>query len=186
MYLDRFRDVFLEMILWFIRAAGREEIAAIRMGVQKRAKYLRIGGKKGRPRAMDDERLLSEAKGIAWQRVVLGRNWKEIAEYEGLWPPRQRKTLDHVTRTLKRKEDHFSALLWRSLPPEWKTGGSIDQAAIGNERALRLICSSVGLPYREAPEGCKKLILALALRGQDADAQEFIQLFHRLEKKKKK
>ena len=176
LYRDFNRPVFLEEIEWFIWSADKEETAVIRKWVQSRAKNLRGGGKRGRPRARNDRSWVTQTAKYVWQKYVLGWTWAKIAQDAGIEPTRE-----HLW-TLQRRKDQYAAMIWRLLPPmplDWdpKKGPIVSRdwleralAVPGVQSLLRL---ELALPFRSHPKESQELVIKLAPRGCDIDSGIF-------------
>lgn len=185
-YSDRDRDVMTQAINLFISTATKSELAQIRRRLVLRAKSLRNSGKKGRPRAADDHKLMAEAREIAWRHIVRGEGWEFIARNKSLWPTRQKKTLDHVIRTLQRKEEAFAAELYRALPPDIAIEICRGRPETLSKLVLSSACGRVGLPFRQFPEECRKVVLGLVQLGGEIDTTEAFRSIEYIQKKRKK
>jgi hypothetical protein len=163
-YGDFYRPVFLEeFVRWFVRSADKAELAVLRKAVRVRAAAIRKGGKRGRPRARDDDEWLIKAKVETWQRHILGWSWPQIAIEAGLEPTRPN------CRTLQRRQDEFAAMIWRALPPYAEQPERL-KTLLESKAIQQLLWVRVGLPFKTHPEECKKIVLALAPRGLKAQA----------------
>ena len=165
-YSDFNRPVFLEAIQdWFIRSANKEELKALREAISIRASNLRKagGGNRGRPRGRDDAEWLGKAKQEAYWRHVLGLTWPQVAAKAGLLPTKPN------LRTLQRRQDQLAAIVW-SACRQFDSG--IDQERLKRhlERApfQQWLRGKAGLPFRDLPEVCKKIVLGLVPRGPAA------------------
>jgi hypothetical protein len=167
LYGDSNRPVFLNEIReWFIRGANKQELSEIRKAVGARAKGLRGGGKRGRPRARDDENFLIRARLTAWRRVVLRWTWKQIVREAGL------KATKPNERTVQRRVDYLAAMIWRALPDARLAEDAERLRKILELKPIQdLLRFEVGLPFRDHPEECKKIVLELAPRGLKASAE---------------
>lgn len=175
LYGDFNRPVFLQEILsWFVRSAGKTELATLRKAVALRSATLRRGGKRGRPRARDDSGWLVNAKTSAWLRIVKGRTWKSIAESEGLKP--NRSNIRTIERTLTRRQDDYSVIIWEAAvhADVWRYADVESNLrrlteALNAPRFRQWLWAKAGLfgpgSDNEWIEGCKKIALTLAPRG---------------------
>jgi hypothetical protein len=183
-YGDFYRPVFLqEIINWFVRSASKGEVAALRKAVSLRSAQISRGGKRGRPRGRDDADWLVKVKVAAWHRVVDGWTWKKIAESEGLKP--NPKNIRTIERTLSRRQDQYAAIIWeacRSIAGVWKLGADSDTNLARLEEGLKTqyvrqwLWLKAGLPFKDLPDGCKKIVLTLASRGEEAAGTELDQI----------
>jgi hypothetical protein len=190
-YGDSYRDVFLEEIQGsFIRNANKNELSAVRKAVTDRAAKIAHGGKRGRPRSQDDLTWLTNTRIVTWKRIVEGWTWWQIAESQGMNPtPGNIRTIE---RTLKRQMDKYAVMIWKTAfeAAIWQDGS--DDASILSllEKKLdtfyfkALLWIRCGLPFgRFAPndlsEGCRKIVLVLALPGQHASAMELVRRLRR-------
>jgi hypothetical protein len=182
-YGDFYRPVFLqEIINWFIRSASKAELAALRKAVSVRSAQVSAGGKRGRPRGRDDADWLAKVKVATWRRIVEGRTWREIAELEGLKPTRE--NIRTIERTLSRRQDQYAAIIWEacSMAGVWTPGAGSDinlvrlEKSLETQRLRQWLWSRAGLPFRDLPDGCKKIVLTLASRGGNAAGRELAQI----------
>jgi hypothetical protein len=185
-YGDCYRDAFLEEIQGsFIRTANKGELSAVRKAVADRAAKIAHGGKRGRPRSQDDGTWLTNTRIVTWRRIVEGWTWWQIAESQGMKPTRG--NIRTIERTLKRQMDKYAVMIWKTALEAaiWQTGS--DDASILSllEKKLdtfffkALLWIRCGLPFGRFPpndlsEGCRKIVLVLALPGQRASAMELI------------
>jgi hypothetical protein len=188
MYADFNRPVFLEEILRFVSFAEKQELAAIREAVQARAKGLRLGGKRGRPSAHDDEALRRQALRIAWQHHVKGMTWRQIAEAQAVRVTRSNSK--QVTLTLQRREDRLAAEISHAVPPEFvdhhPDRDELKPGALEQKYLQQLLRLSTGLPFHTHPNECRKIVLALWPRGAEAAFKELDQRFAYTRKAKSK
>ena len=161
LYLDFNRPVFIDEIEGFIRCANKGELERLRKIIAGRAADLRRGGKKGRPRALDSPAWLRKALKETWQKQVFGWSWAKIATDQGIKNPVDYK------RTLQRRRDMLAAQIWRVLPPGCNDDGKLLEV-LKSRRFQDHLRLEVGLPFRSNPAECKKIVLALAPRGLDA------------------
>jgi hypothetical protein len=182
-YGDFRRTVFLqEIINWFVRSASKAELAALRKAVSLRSAEVGKGGKRGRPRGRDDADWLVKVKVAAWHRIVDGWTWRKIAEAEGLKPNHNNiRTMEY---TLSRRQDQYAAIIWeacRSIPGVLKPGADSDtnlaslQEGLKTQYLRQWLWLKAGLPFKDLPDGCSKIVLTLASRGEVAAERELFQ-----------
>lgn len=163
LYADFNRPVFLEQITQFIAGAATSkiELTSIANAIKVKKRLLGKKTRVGRPRGEDDRDWLVRVKTEAWQRHVLGWEWSRIAVEAGMRPTRPN------VRTIQRRQDKYAAMIWLALPthPEDPVDLSklLDQIKI-----QQWLWVQVGLPFADLPEGCKKIVMALAPRGKHA------------------
>jgi hypothetical protein len=184
-YGDFYRPIFLqEIINWFVHSASKTELAALRKAVSSRSAHVGKGGKRGRPRGRDDADWLVKVKVAAWRRIVEGWSWKKIAESEGLRP--NQRNIRTIERTLSRRQDQYAAIIWeacRSIASVWKLGADSDTNLARLEEGLKTqylrqwLWLKAGLPFKDLPDGCKKIVLTLAPRGEETAGKELVQLW---------
>jgi hypothetical protein len=175
------RPDFLGQILCFVRTASKHEVAAIRKAVQGRARSRDLMKKRGRPSALDDDRLTYKARPVAWLRHVEHKKWRQIAEAVGMRVIRpdneQCGNIRAVTRTLQRQEDYLAARIWEAVPFYWRVregphGGELRPEALEHKPLQQWIWIKAGLPFREYPEQCKRIVNALWPRGLRAATEQ--------------
>ena len=184
-YGDVNRPVFLqEIINWFVRSANKDELAALRRAMALRSGDVRKGGKRGRPRAWDDSDWLMRVKTDAWRRIVEGRSWRNIAEYEGLKP--NRTNIRTIERTRTRRQDEYAAKIWDAAVQAdvWRCSAALESnlrrldEAMNTPRFRQWLWVKAGLfgprSNNEWTEGCRKIVLALAPRGGRAAGAELV------------
>ena len=184
-YGDFYRPVFLEVIQeWFVRGANKDEIAVLRKAISTRAASAGKDRKQGRPRAQDDSDWLIAAKIAAWRHIVDGWTWWQIAESDDMKP--NRSNIKTIERTLSRRVDRYAAVIWRACIDlgSWKwqddEQSNLARIEVDLRRAEMLrawLWVKAGLPFgrfpeRDLTEGCTKIVLTLAPRGEKADAEE--------------
>jgi hypothetical protein len=157
LYGDFNRPVFLEEVLNFLRGAGEQELISIRERIQRRAKQLRTGGKKGRPRGQDDPNWRGQALKQVWQREIFGWSWPKIASAARMNPTKPN------IRTLQRRREEVAEMIWRKLPAY--TDLPDLERLLSQKDVQTLLRFEVGLPFKTNPEECQKLILKLAPLG---------------------
>lgn len=191
-YGDFHRNVFLqEIINWFVGSASKAELAALRKAVSLRSADVGKGGKRGRPRGRDDADWLVKVKVEAWHRIVDDWTWWKIAESEGLKPTT--RNIRTIERTLSRRQDHYAAIIWDacSMAGVWKPSADTNTNFARLEEGLKTqhlrqwLWLKTGLPLKELPEGCNKIVLALAPRGGETAGKELVQLLNYRKRKRR-
>lgn len=184
------RPQLLDQVLTFISGADKRELAVIRNVVAKRAK--RIVKKRGRPGLSDDDGLLYQARLVTWLRIIDGKSVEEIATqlYEKkVWqvrviPPAYNKdereiqpgNIQSIRGRLWRLENYLAAMVWDAVPasyvvPEGERRGDLQPDALEYLPLRQMIWISTGLPFRERPEECKRIVTELWPRGRRASEE---------------
>jgi hypothetical protein len=199
-YGDFYRPVFQSEILNYLKTGSRAELKAIRKAVQEREKQLRKHGKtlrpgeqfdaewlkearfpltpvqprgrRGRPRAHSDRDWIAKAGREAWQRHVLGWNWRKIAEHAGLRPSKE--NWQGVERILRRRMDQYAALVWNAIPLAARGPAGLREGSLDDRTTQYCLRDKAGLPFDSHPDQCKKLVLKLARRGQKIQARNLV------------
>ncbi len=176
----------------FISGADKRELAVIRDVVAKRAK--RIVKKRGRPGLSDDDKLLYRARLVTWLRVIEGKSSDEIATilYEkkiwkiGIIPPTynehgkeiQAGNIQSIRGQLWRLENYLAAMMWDAVT-EFSVASEVDRrgapppGVFEDKPLMHMIWTRTGLPFRERPEECKRIVTVLWPRGPRASEERF-------------
>jgi hypothetical protein len=176
------RPAFLGQILLFIESADKRELAAIREAVAQRAKSRGVGGivkKHGRPCVLDDEKKLYEGKLVAWRRIIDHRSARWIAEELGLpitkAGVRYAGNIDSIRRRLRRMRDYLSAAIWEAVQTNWvipcdepRKVPELKPGILDHKPAQQWLWIKAGLPFKEHPDECKKIVMALWPRAEAA------------------
>jgi hypothetical protein len=175
------RPVFLGQILCFVRTASKHEVAVIRKSIQERAKSRDLMKKRGRPSALDDDRLIDKARRVAWLRHVEHKKWAQVAEAVGIQVIRPDNehcgNIRAVTRTLQRQENYLAANIWNAVYPNYvvhqgEQRGELRPGVLEHKPLQQWLWIKAGLPFREHPEQCKRIIKALWPRGLRAATEQ--------------
>jgi hypothetical protein len=170
LYGDFNRDVFLEETLNFLRGADKHELNSMRKSIRARAKQLKKGQRRGRPRGQDDPNWRGQALKQVWQRDILGWTWPKIASAAGMKPTKPN------IRTLERRREKVAEMIWAKLPvytdlPDLKR--LLSQADV--QTLLRF---EAGLPFKTHREQCQELVLKLAPLGLKVAAVSLTRSVH--------
>lgn len=158
LYRDFNRPVFLEEITPFIDGASDSEVTAISRAVRMRAKRLPTKAR-GRPSATDDPEWLQQAFTEAEQRIVLKREWSQIATSAGLKPTEANE------RTLKRRHDQYAYALWKALPADRRDWAP--ERIVADRTLRRWLRSQLELPFDSHPKECEMIVIGLLCRSRD-------------------
>jgi len=190
--LEHLRPHLLDQVLMFISGADKRELTVIRSVVAKRAK--RIVKKRGRPGLSDDDRLLYQSRLVAWRRIIEGKNAEKIATelYEkkiwkiGIIPSTYDKhgkeiragNIQSVRGQLWRLENYLAVMMWDavtefSAASEADRRGALPPGIFENKPLMHMIWVRTGLPFRERPEECKRIVTELWPRGPRASEERF-------------
>jgi hypothetical protein len=190
-YGDGYRDVFREAFRnSFIRNANKAELAFLRKAIQERSGRIAHLGERGRPRNQNDRTWLANTKIAVWQHIVDCLTWRQIAKSRGMYPTKT--NIRTIQRTLKRQIDQYALMIWQACIEAgvWQPGADPPEQLALIEKKLEvplfreLLWVRVGLPFARLPgndltEGCRKIVLALALRGEHASGRELIEVLKR-------
>jgi hypothetical protein len=185
------RPVFLGQILHFVEDADKHELTAIRRAVAQRAKSGGMGGtrkQRGRPGTADDDHLMYQARLVAWLHYADGKpkTWKTVAGLLGVKFPSIADELTgnadldekQILETLQRREDYLAAAIWEAVHPNWVArcgkrgeGRELKPRILQHKPAQQWLWSKTGLPFREYPEECKRIVEALFPRGLAASTK---------------
>lgn len=175
------RPIFLSQILCFVRGADKHDLAIIGKSVRERAKSRDLWKKRGRPRAQDDDRLSYRARKVVWLRHVEGKTWRQIAEALGMPIIEANKNTEGniktVSWTLQRLENYIAAKIWKAMYPSYvvrqgEQRGELKPGVLEHKPAQQWLWIKAGLPFRERPEECKKIVKALWPRGLRAATEQ--------------
>lgn len=190
--LAHLRPHLLAQALIFIGGADNGELAVIRSAVAKRAK--RTVKKRGRPGLPDDEGLLYQSRLVTWLRIIEGKSVEEIVTFlyeKKVWevrviPPAFNKNqkeiqpgnIQSIRIRLWRLEKYLAATIWDTVTsfgtlPEGE-GRADPEAGIFKDKSLmHMIWIRTGLPFRERPEECKRIVTELWPHAERASSDLF-------------
>jgi hypothetical protein len=173
--LPHLRPVFLGQVLLFIDGATKDELISIRKCVANRERDRGDSKKPGRPGALSSNKMMYQAKIVAWRRIVDRRSTEEIAEELGI---SLRKNASHdeklnLRRRLLRLKHYLAAAIWHAVPVsftrELEDSSRLLRPGVLDHKPLQqLIRHHTGLPFRTHPEESKRVVQTLWPRGEGA------------------
>jgi len=144
---------------------------------------------------------------VAWRRIIDSKRATEIATepYEKgvrnihLIPPTynedgeeiQPGNIQSIRGQLWRSENYLAAMIWDAAPPSYVVQegayrGDLKPGALEHKPLQQLIWIRTGLPFRERPEQCKRIVNELWPRAMRANHEPIKgRMAYRLNKKPK-
>jgi len=173
LYGDFNRPVFLAAFLQsFLGSASPDELKSLRRAIRDRGKALRRNRSKGRPRTGQSWNWICSTLKLIWEHDINRRSWREIASAAGI------KSTEHTTRAFQKRRDHYAMLIWEALPGRIEQPGELGRM-LNSRPVQRLLRSRLALPFDTHPQECRKIVLALAPRGQEICLNELTRIANR-------
>ena len=164
------RPIFLGQIVLLLHRATRRELALARKAVAERGRSRGILKKRGRPSVQDDDELSYKSRLVAWRRIIDKWSTERIAGTLGMritkTGPRHKGNIEGVRWTLRRLENYLAAKIWEAMHPSWvmhlEDGSRVPKPGILDHKPVQqCLWTKTGLPFREHPDECKRIVLAL-------------------------